>query len=33
MKVFARQLGGDITYPDNPAGGQDARLVFPLHPH
>lgn len=31
MKVFARQLGGDITYPDNLAGGQDARLVFPLN--
>ena len=31
MKVFARQLGGDITYPENRAGGHDARLVFPLN--
>ncbi len=31
MKVFARQLGGDVSYPPNPTGGHDARLVFPLH--
>lgn len=30
MKVFARQLGGEISYPKNTGGGQDARLVFPL---